>query len=274
MNKNIQGSLELPHRPGKPRHYGLTSIMDLGIPLGTQRHILESYGSLLDIVKIGTAAAYINPVLERKIAVYAEYRIPVCLGGTLFEKHYQQGRLHDYGNYLKSLNVSWVEISSGVAAISHDEVLRIAQDFSQDFTVLVEVGKKFASISHEEWLADVQELVEADIPYVIMEGRGTGTAGIYDALGNLDKSLIETIEECFDIARILFEAPTKFTQIQLIELLGNNVNLANVLPRDLVGLEALRQGLRAETFDFYQDMIPPKLPGNVSDSDSPPCYAL
>jgi len=47
--------------------------------------------------------------------------------------------------------------------------------------------------------------------------------------------------------RIIFEAPRKDQQAWFIRHYGPEVNLANVAPRELCGLEALRLGLRADT---------------------------
>jgi len=46
---------------------------------------------------------------------------------------------------------------------------------------------------------------------------------------------------------ILWEAPLKAQQQELIALFGPNVNLGNVAPDEVIALEALRRGLRADT---------------------------
>ena len=45
----------------------------------------------------------------------------------------------------------------------------------------------------------------------------------------------------------MFEAPQRHQQAWLIRRIGPEVNLANVAPREALGLEALRLGLRADT---------------------------
>ena len=47
---------------------------------------------------------------------------------------------------------------------------------------------------------------------------------------------------------LIFEAPLKNQQTELIALFGNNVNLGNILPDEVLALEALRLGLRGDTF--------------------------
>ncbi|MDT7741289.1 MAG: phosphosulfolactate synthase, partial [Actinomycetota bacterium] len=62
-----------------------------------------------------------------------------------------------------------------------------------------------------------------------------------DVLGALDASGI-------DRDRLLFEAPTRDLQVALLRRYGVGVNLGNVALTDVVGLETLRLGLRADTF--------------------------
>lgn len=238
----------LPYRPDKPRHSGITACMDIGVPLATQQHILESYAGLLDLAKLGTAAAYVNPVLQQKIDLYQQFGIPVCCGGTLFEKFYQQNQLMAYRQFLLDHNIHWVEISSGVLDIPQAHLLEIVQEWQDDFIVVAEVGKKFCHTHPQQWLQDIQQFLAVGARYVILEGRGTADAGIYTSQGMLEHSLIEQITQQLDCQRLLFEAPTSAAQIQLIQTLGSNVNLANINMHELMELEALRLGLRADTF--------------------------
>ena len=50
-----------------------------------------------------------------------------------------------------------------------------------------------------------------------------------------------------DLERVLFEAPNKDLQIQLIRKFGSEVNLGNISSSDIVALETLRLGLRGDT---------------------------
>ena len=48
-------------------------------------------------------------------------------------------------------------------------------------------------------------------------------------------------------AQILFDAPRKEQQVWFIRQFGTNVNLGNIAPVDVLSLETLRLGLRADT---------------------------
>jgi phosphosulfolactate synthase len=53
--------------------------------------------------------------------------------------------------------------------------------------------------------------------------------------------------------RIIWEAPQKAQQLYFIELLGCNVNLGNIAPSEIIALEAMRIGLRGDSFFFFLD---------------------
>ncbi|MCF8012187.1 MAG: phosphosulfolactate synthase, partial [Clostridiales bacterium] len=46
---------------------------------------------------------------------------------------------------------------------------------------------------------------------------------------------------------IIWETPLKEQQQEMILRLGSNVNLGNIPPHEIIALEALRVGLRADT---------------------------
>ena len=59
--------------------------------------------------------------------------------------------------------------------------------------------------------------------------------------------LIDEIVHAIDPNRLLFEAPQKAQQVWFIRKFGPNVNLGNIPPDEVIPLETLRLGLRADT---------------------------
>jgi phosphosulfolactate synthase len=59
--------------------------------------------------------------------------------------------------------------------------------------------------------------------------------------------LIDEIVHEIDVAEIIFEAPTKASQAWFIRQFGPEVNLGNIPPEEVIPLETLRLGLRADT---------------------------
>ena len=86
---------------------------------------------------------------------------------------------------------------------------------------------------------------------VICEGRATGDAGMYRPNGEPREGLIDEVVHEVDSSRLIFEAPKKHQQVWFIEHFGPAVNLGNVLPGDVISLETLRLGLRADTLKLF-----------------------
>ena len=56
------------------------------------------------------------------------------------------------------------------------------------------------------------------------------------------------------VDQVVWEAPNKSQQTMFIKLIGANVNLGNIAPGEVVALEALRCGMRGDTFfDFLPE---------------------
>jgi phosphosulfolactate synthase len=87
--------------------------------------------------------------------------------------------------------------------------------------------------------------------WVIIEGRECGQGiGIYDRKGEIRTCLLdEIIGLVGDCApRLIWEAPLGSQQAYLVCRFGTNVSLGNIRPQECLALEALRCGLRFETF--------------------------
>ena len=82
---------------------------------------------------------------------------------------------------------------------------------------------------------------------MITAGREEGTAGIYRRDGDMRTGLIDEIVHGIEVGDIVFEAPTKASQAWFVRKFGPEVNLGNIPPEEVIPLETLRLGLRAET---------------------------
>ena len=101
------------------------------------------------------------------------------------------------------------------------------------------------------WVALIREALEAGASQVICEGRAEGDAGMYRPDGELRTGLIDEVVHEIDLHRLIFEAPQRHQQIWFIERFGADVNFGNVHPEDVISLETLRVGLRADTLLFF-----------------------
>ena len=95
--------------------------------------------------------------------------------------------------------------------------------------------------------------LNAGAKYVIAEAREAGNVGIYRGTGEVREGLVQEILTQIPAEKILWEAPLKSQQLYFIELVGANVNLGNISPNEMIALEAMRIGLRGDTFDLFLD---------------------
>jgi phosphosulfolactate synthase len=97
------------------------------------------------------------------------------------------------------------------------------------------------------WVEQMLAELEAGAWKVIAEGRESGTAGIFRPTGEVREGLIAEIVRDVDPEKILFDAPRKDQQVWFIRRFGADVNLGNIAPVDVLSVETLRLGLRADT---------------------------
>jgi len=243
------GFLDLPIRSPKPRREGLTHVIDKGLNLREIEGLFDTAGEYVDVVKLGWGTSYVTQNLEKKIALYRSFDTPVVCGGTLFEAVVARGKVDEYKRWLVEQRFSHVEISDGTIDIPRERKLDLIAEFSGDFTVMSEVGSKDADVNYAPylWVEWIKEELEAGAWKVITEGREGGTAGIYRPSGEMRTGLVDEIAHEIDVSDLIFEAPTKSSQAWFVKEFGPEVNLGNIPPDEVIPLETLRLGLRADT---------------------------
>lgn len=246
---------QMPLRTTKPRKDGLTMVMDKGLSIPEVHNFLSISGPHVDIVKLGFGTSYVTPNLREKIEVYQSYGMPVYFGGTLFEAFLIRNQFDDYIALLKDYKIDYLEVSDGSITIPHTEKCGYIEKLTQHATVLSEVGSKDAEhiIPPYKWIELMSAELEAGSAYVIAEAREAGNVGIYRGSGEVREGLVQEILTKIPGERIIWEAPQKAQQLYFLELLGCNVNLGNIAPNEVIPLEAMRVGLRGDTFSLYLD---------------------
>ena len=245
--------MELPERARKPREEGLTHVIDGGLSTAEAEGLMASAGDYVDLVRLGWGSAYVTHDLQAKIACYRSAGVPVMLGGTLTELAWLQGRVEQLREWLHELGLEHVEVSSGTVRIPEEEKLDLIRSFAEEFTVFGEVGEKDpdALLAPYRWVEMIKGALESGARWVICEGRATGDAGLYRPDGEARTGLIDEILHEVDANRLIFEAPQKHQQVWFIRQLGPQANLGNILPGDVISLETLRLGLRADTLELF-----------------------
>ena len=250
MNFNLS---QIPERFQKPRAAGITMVMDKGLSVEEAKNFLSVAHPHVDIIKLGFGTAFVTPNLKEKLEVYRSYGMPIYLGGTLFEAFLIRNQFDDYISVCKEFGVSFMEVSDGSIDIPHAEKCGYIEKLTKHFTVLSEVGSKDAAhiIPPYKWIELMKAELSAGATYVIAEAREAGNVGIYRGSGEVREGLVQEILTQIPGEKIIWEAPQKAQQLYFIELLGCNVNLGNIAPTEVIPLEAMRIGLRGDTFHLY-----------------------
>jgi phosphosulfolactate synthase len=250
--------LDLPSRPAKPRSRGITHVIDPGLSAREAEGLMDSVDEYVDLVRLGWGSAYVTRDLRSKREVYRAHGVPMMLGGTMTELAWAQGRVDELRAWLQELGIEHIEVSSGTVPIPPDDKHALIATLARDFTVYAEVGEKDpqALLAPYRWVALIREALEAGAVQVVCEGRAEGDAGMYRPDGEVRTGLVDEVVHEIDLQRLIFEAPKRHQQVWFIEHFGGDVNLGNVHPEDVVSLETLRVGLRADTLRlFHEDAL-------------------
>lgn len=228
-----------------------TMMIDPGLPTGLFTDVISSHGEFVGLVKFGWGTALVTRELDRKIAVLREAGVGFYFGGTLFEWYLVQDRLDDYLTLVERTGATHIEVSNGTIPLDQPGKAAYVRRMAQYRPVLSEVGYKDAErsamLSPADWVGAIREDLDAGAELVITETRESGRSGMARPDGHLRDDVLRAVLARVDVGRLLFEAPTKDLQVELVRAIGPEVNLGNIPAADLIGLETLRRGLRGDT---------------------------
>lgn len=232
-----------------------TMVIDKGLGAAHVEDMLKVNGNYFNFIKYGWGTSILcdDKIVQQKNEIYASYSIKSYTGGTLFELANKQDKIDEYFDEIDRLGFTAIEISDGSTVIpEEDRNDLIKKAKSLGYYTLSEIGKKNPEKDHEYSIDKRIELIEKDIEsgsdMVIIEGRESGkNIGIYDEKGNVKSDDLNKISKNVDQNKIMWEAPNKNQQIELILTIGNEVNIGNVSPDEIISLETLRRGLRGDT---------------------------
>ena len=243
-----------PYRAEKPRKNGITMMLDKGMGLRVLEDLMEVSGEYIDFAKFGwgTSALHDRELIQKKVEMYLSHDVNPYPGGTLFELAYMKNKFSEFLDEAEKLGFTAIEISDGSTIISHEERRNIISETkNRGFTVISEVGKKNPKDDCKLDTDDRVKLIDLDInagsDRILIEAREGGKGiGIYDECGNIKEDELEILAKT-NMEKIIWEAPLKNQQTDLILKFGPNVNLGNIAPEEVTSLETLRRGLRGDT---------------------------
>lgn len=247
---------QMPTRTTQPRTHGLTVVSDKGLSLSEAKNLLSAAAPYVDMVKLAFGTPLVTPLLAEKIQLYQSHNVPVFFGGLLFEAFVIREQLNAYIKLVEENNILWVEVSDGAVDISHEQKCNYIRQFSRMGKIVVsELGSKDKDkvqvTPPYKWIQLMQAELDAGSSYLIAEAKELGNVGLYRDSGEVREGLVEEILTKIPAEKIIWEAPAKDQQLYFIKLLGCNANLGNVAPTEVISLEAMRVGLRSDSFHFY-----------------------
>ncbi|MBD2847282.1 phosphosulfolactate synthase [Paenibacillus sp. IB182496] len=234
---------------------GFTMVMDKGLGSHAFGDLLEVAGPYMDCIKLGfgTSVLYDEQLLQEKLAAARRHGILVMPGGTLLEAAVSQQVAGAFFDAVCAAGFSAVEVSDGTIELDRRRRSElIAEGVKRGLRVFTEYGKKSEGSAIEA--IELARTVEADIragaDLVIVEARESGlNIGLFDERGECREGVLEAAAAAVrELGDVLWEAPLKTQQNQLLTRFGPGVHLGNIAPGDCVALEAMRRGLRSDTF--------------------------
>lgn len=231
-------------------------MLDKGVPLQLLQGLLDHSGEYADVWKLGYGTAYVDNRVQDKVALLTEHGIMACVGGTLLEAAWAESKAEQCLAWAEGLGFPCVEVSNGATGMSRAEKHRLIAKATETFVVVAETGSKDARVvpAANEWAEEMQADLEAGATWGLTEGRESGTVGLFEPDGSIRWELMESVVAAAGADKVIFEAPRNAQQAKLIQRLGPDVNLGNIGTTEILSLEALRLGLRADTLGIHRPL--------------------
>jgi len=252
MSRAFQ-AIRIPARPPKPRQRGLTMLIDWG---SGQREIedrLELAAPFVDLAKVavGISGLVDRAWLRGTIALYRRFQVAPFPGGMFLELAWAQGQAAAYYRECVAVGYETVEVSDNVVRFppgAKEDLIRQARE-EFGLRVLGEVGRKRQATPAAELLAGVETALGLGCWKVLVEA-----AELFQ--GGLKRDLLRQLADAVPAEALIFELPGRWLpgihaaqvvemMVALVEELGPEVNIGNVLPDDVVMLETIRAGVGA-----------------------------
>ena len=249
MQKRAFESIPVPGLSEKPRDKGCTVISEEFLGLMGQKDMLEHAGDYLDLAKIGVGASRLLSLthLQKKIKLYHQYQVDTFPGGQFLEYAHYHNYSKEYFKHCLEAGFKTVEVSDNMIPYKDMTRERLIKTAIHDYglRVLGEVGSKMESTDTKKLLSDIKVCLAAGAWKVFMEA-----ADIFHNGECREEMIAEIIGEV-SIDKLIFELPGPWIagvhhyQVEslinwLVEYLGPEVNVANVMPENIIGLQTCR----------------------------------
>jgi phosphosulfolactate synthase len=235
---------------GKPRKRGLTMMVDWGLGLRRLDDALTLGGEYVDLGKIavGTPRFYDEGLLKEKFEIYASHDVRNFLGGMFIEHYYAANGLQAMGRFYdeaKRVGFDTIEVSDNLKPFSSKErASLIALAKERGLAVFGEVGSKWDETTADDMIGQANECFDEGCELVLVEG-----AELVDENGAPLRDILDALGAALDMDKVLFELPGPWIggctmdsvhdmKKLYIREFGPDVNIANVMPDDIIETEA------------------------------------
>ncbi len=228
---------------------------DPGYDAATVESHLEQSHLLISSLKLSMATwLLIEPdALARKVRAARDRNVPVTAGGGMFEVALDRGCLDEYLAVCQQVGLTGIEAGQGFTRTGPEPGRVVAAAARRGLTVSYEIGGKHDGPFDE---AVIKALVEEGgkwldegATHLVVEGRESAAdVGLFNATGQLNTVLADTLADEFGLHRLVFEAPTKPSQFALLRHFGPEVALGNIRLEELLRVETFRHGLHSDAY--------------------------
>src|SRR5438876_470813 len=240
---------------GVPEIAPSISPFDPGYDPVTLESHLDQSAHLISILKISMACWMVakEAATRRKVAAAKKHHVPTVTGGGPFEVAVAQGQLSAYLDLCADIGVTRIECGEGFTemTLKAADVVKMASERGLD--VQFELGKKHTGAFTEDGVTQLIEQgrrwLDAGALQLVVEARESARGvGLFDDQGRFNGAFADRFANAFGLQTVIFEAPNKPSQFELLNHFGREVHLCNVRLEELLRVEIYRRGLHSDAF--------------------------
>lgn len=230
-------------------------VLDKGAPFGIFSSYLESLSNHIRLVKLGWTSwlLFSDTEIRKKITLAQRKGVDILLGGSLSEIACDSGLFAEMLEFVRELGLSLLELGSGFA-VDPEKIPQLVREAKKaGLTVMVEIGYKDPErderMSIEDRLAHIDAALQAGADFIVLEAREVGAGySVFRENGAENAQLLTAVLARVPRDNLIFEAPTRSTQLEILRRVGYDALLGNIPFDEVPRVETFRRRLHADTY--------------------------
>ncbi len=234
---------------------GKTSPFDPGYDPVTLISHLEQSSHLISILKISMACWQIANENSTRMKIDAANRLNISTvtGGGTFEVASHFGKLPEFLDLIADLGITRFEAGEGFIPLKEKpaEIMRMANE--RGLEVQFEIGEKhsgaFTPKVIDDLIRQANEWLDVGAKQIVVEARESAVdVGLFSDEGIFFSHGADQLVSALGFDALIFEAPTKVSQFEMLNHFGPEVHLCNIRMEELLRVEIYRRGLHSDAF--------------------------